>query len=226
MEPNKEENVRQKQLAFVGKVLAGFTSGIEDHLATIRASVDWLGDCLQQAAGEGEEERGEFENILSTVEGHVNILVQKSQHLDRFAQRMGTAFSTFDPREVIEEIVAFSTRLARVRGISLKPEVAAALPTFYNDPVRIHFLVLVLINDMMERVGRGGEIILRAVPGENGVRIEVEGHGGTEVMAPSPEEENPHWFIGQQVVTDLGARLKTTTIGSDTKRSSLFLPVK
>jgi hypothetical protein len=139
---------------------------------------------------------------------------------------MDTPFSTFDPGEVVEEVLSFSTRLAHVQEVSLKPEVAESLPSLYNDPVKIHFLVLILINDMLQRVGRGGEIILRAVPTKNMVLIEVEGHGVTQAVASPPEEQKPHWFIGQQVVPDLGGRLETTEIGTDVKRSSLFLPVK
>lgn len=226
MESDNEEMLRQRQLAFVGKVLAGFTCSMEDHLAHIQESAGWLGDRLQQAAGATEEERDRFTHILSTIERQLKVLVQKSQHLHQFARRMDTPFSTFDPGEVVEEVLSFSTRLAHVREVALKPEVAESLPSLYNDPVKIHFLVLILINDMLQRVGRGGEIILRAVPIKNLVLIEVEGHGVTEAVAPPPEEQKPHWFIGQQVVPDLGGRLETTEIGSDVKRSSLFLPVK
>jgi signal transduction histidine kinase len=224
MEADKAEMLRQRQLAFVGKQLAGFSFGMEGHLATIRKSADCLGDCLQQAAGATVEERDRFAQILSTIQKQIKILVTKSQHLFRFAQRMDTALSTFDPGELVEEVLAFSSRLARVREVTLRPEVAEILPSLYNDPMRIHFLVLVLMNDMLERVGSGGEVILRATPAENGVLIEVEGQGIKETGARSPEGEHSHWLIGQQVVAGLGGRLETTGIGSDRKRSSLFLP--
>ncbi len=226
IESEKGEIVRQKQLAFIGQVLDVYTSSMENHLAAIRESVRWLGDCLQQAAEATKKEREQFTDILSTVERQVEILDKKRQHVNRFAARMGSAFSTFDPGEVVEEALSFSIRLARVREVSLKPEVADALPSLYNDPARIHFLLLTLIDDMVERVGSGGEIILRASPVENAVLIEVEGHGAAGATARPSGEENPHWSIGLQIVPDLGGRLETTEIGSDVKRSSLFLPLE
>ncbi|MBW1742000.1 MAG: HAMP domain-containing histidine kinase [Deltaproteobacteria bacterium] len=226
MESEKGEIVRQKQLALIGQVLDVYTSSMENHLAAIRESVRWLGDCLQQAAEATKEEREQFTGILSTIERQVGILDRKSQHVDRFAARMDSAFSAFDPGEVVEEVLSFSTRLARVREVSLKPEVAEALPSLYSDPARIHFLLLTLIDDMVERVGSGGEIILRASPVENTVLIEIEGHGATGATDRPSGEGNPHWSIGQQIVADLGGRFETTKIGSDVKRSSLFLPLE
>jgi C4-dicarboxylate-specific signal transduction histidine kinase len=226
MESEKGEIVRQKQLAFIGQLLDGYTSGMKSQLASIRESVVRLIDRLQEAAQATEEERKQFNDILATVERQVGILDEKSQHLDRFAGRMGSAFSTFAPGEVVDEVLSFSTRLARVREVSLKPEVAETLPGLYNDPTRIHFLLVILIDDMVERVGSGGEVILRASPVENAVLIEVEGHTATGATPQPTGGKNPHWSIVEQIVPDLGGRLETTDMDSDVKRSSLFLPLE
>jgi hypothetical protein len=226
MESEKGESVRQEQLSFIGQLLDGYVSGMKNHLAAIKESVISLGDRLQQATEATEEERKKFTDILATVERQVGILDEKSQYLDRFAARMGSAFSTFDPGEIVEEVLSFSTRLARVREVSLKPEVAETVPSLYNDPARIHFLLVVLIDDMVERVGSGGEVILRASPVESAVLIEVEGRPATEATALSPGEKTPHWSIGQQIVSDLGGRFETTDVESGVKRSSLLFPLE
>lgn len=224
MKPDKEEMLRQRQMAFIGKVLADLTHRTRNHLDTIRESVEGLNDVLGQAERCTEEDREKFTGILSSIERHVKMLAQKNQSLNRFAQRMGTAFSSFDPREVVEEAMSFSTRFARLREVSLKPEVAETLPRLYSDPGRIYFLVLILINDMLERVNRGGRIILHASSVEKGVLIEIEGYGTLEAVAPPPEEGNRFWSIGEQVVADLGGLLKTSESAGGTKRTSLFLP--
>jgi len=224
MGPDKEEVLRQRQLAFVGKMLDGYTHSIPEYLATIQESTGSLGDLLGQASQVTEEDREKFVTILSTIERQVKKLEGKSQHLGRFAKRMGTAFAAFDPAEVVEEAVSFSNRSARIREVSLIPEVAEGLPSLYGDPARIHFLVWILIDDMLEQVGRGGKIILRAGALEKGVLIEVEGYGTAEALT-SAEKENPYWSIGQQAVADLGGYLRTTEIQGDRRQSSLFLPM-
>ena len=218
--------MRQEQLASIGRLLDGYTSGMDKHLAAIRESVLQLGHRLQQATEATDKERKQFTDILATVERQVDILEMKTRHLKRFAVRMGSAFSTFDPGEVVEEVLSFLTRLARVREVSLKPEIAATLPSLYNDPSRIHFLLVILIDDMVECVGCGGEVILRASPVENAVLFEVEGRTAAGATARPRENNNPHWFVGQQIVPDLGGRLETINIEYNVKRSSLFFPLE
>jgi hypothetical protein len=225
MESENGEIVRQKQLAFIGQLVDRYASGMDNHLAAIRESVVWLGDHLQQATEATDKERKQFTDILATVERQIDILNRKNQHLSRFAQRTGAAFGTFNPGEVVEEVLSFSTRLARVREVSLKPEIADTLPDVSNDPSSIHFLLVILVDDMVERVGRGGEVILRASPAENAVVIDVEGHRTAGVAVQSSRARNPLWSVGQQVVPDLGVRLETTDIKSNVQRSSLFLPL-
>jgi hypothetical protein len=226
MESEKGEMVRREQLAFIGHFLDGYVSGMDNQLAAIRKSLVWLGDRLKQATEATDEERKRFTDILATIERQVDILDKKSQYLVRFAARMGSAFSTFNPGEVVEEVLSFSTRLARVREVSLKPEVAKPLPGLYNDPSSIHFLLVILIDDMVERVGSGGEVILRASPADNAILIEVEGHPAAGATARPSGEKSPHWSIGQQIVPDLGGRLETTDIQSGVQRSSLFFPLR
>jgi hypothetical protein len=226
MESEKGEIVRQEQLASIGRLLDGYASGMDNHLAAIRESVLQLHNRLQQATEATDKERKQFTDILMTVERQVDILSTKIRHLERFAVRMGSAFSKFDPGEVVEEVLSFSTRLARVRQVSLKPEITGTLPSLYNDPFTIHFLLVILIDDMVECVGCGGEVILRASPMENAILIEVEGRITTGATAKHPEDKNPHWFIGQQIVPDLGGRLETVNIESNVKRSSLFFPLQ
>ena len=225
--PGSEETLRRRQLALIGKVMAVFSDKIQNHLATIYESNGQLGNLVGQESECTEEERDRFAGIVSTIEKHVQILVQKSQHLSRFAQRTGAASCTFDAGELVEEAVFFSTRLARVRQVSLAQDAAGALPSLCSDPVQIHFIVSILINSMLERVSRGGKVILRAEPVEKGVLIAVEGQGSLDAAAQSPPGEgNPYWPALEQVVGDLGGRLQIDSIAHDINRTALFLPTE
>ncbi len=226
MGSDREEIFRQKHMAFIGKVLAYFPHSIRNRLATIRESTGLIGDLLGQEDQWSEDDREKFTGILSTIENQVNILARKSQYLDRFAQRMGKTFTTLDLREVVEEVVSFSSRFAHLYQVSLKLDAAKTLPSLYSDPLRIYFLVSIMINDMLEWVERGGKVIVRVEQIDNEVLIKVQGHGTLDTVAPSPEGRGQYWSTGQQVVDDLGGRLETSTIGRDMRRTSLFLPIK
>ena len=79
---------------------------------------------------------------------------------------------------------------------------------------------------MLERVERDRKVIVRVDQIDNGVLIEVQGHGALDISAPSPEGMGQYWPAGQQAVDDLGGRLETSTTGPDMRQTSLFLPIK
>ncbi|HDZ61826.1 MAG TPA: hypothetical protein ENH40_01615 [Nitrospirae bacterium] len=226
MEPVREEIFRQKHMVFIGKVLACFPHSIRNRLATIRETAGLMGDLLRQEDQWSEDDQKKFTGILSTIENHVNILARKNEYLDRFAQRMGKTFTTLDLREVVEEVVSFSSRFAHLRRVSLTLDAAKTLPSIYSDPLLIYFIVSIMIDDLLERVERGGKVIVRVEQINNEMLIEAQGCGTLDTAAPSTEERNKYWLTGQQVVNNLGGRLKTSAIGSDMRQTSLFLPIK
>jgi signal transduction histidine kinase len=224
---DKEEMLRQRQLALIGCVLVAFTCRLRKHLGAIEESAGRLDKRMVKANLWTEEDGRTLADALSIIKRHVNMLAEKSRYLDRFGQRTGTPVSSFDPREIVEEAMLFFSRSARVRGVSLTAQSGETLTNLSGDPLRIHFLVSILIDSMLQRASKGGEVIVAAGPVEEGALISIERRGALETMAPAAAQEgNPYWSIGQHVVADLGGRLHPTTITHDTKRASLFLPLK
>jgi phosphoglycerate-specific signal transduction histidine kinase len=223
---DREEILREKQMAFIGKTLMSFPHNIRKRLAAISESAGSLSGLLGQADQWNDEDQQEFTKILSTIENQVNILSRKGIYLDRFAQRMDKTFITLDPGEIVEEVVSFSSRFARMRQASLELETAERVPGLYSNPLRIYFLVSIMIDDMLERLEKGGKVKVRVDRADNEVLIEVQGHGLPDTTAPSAEGIGRCQSEGRQAVDDLGGRLETSAIGPGIKKTSLFLPIK
>jgi signal transduction histidine kinase len=224
--PEYEEMLRQRRLAFIGQVLTAFTRKIPHHLETLQDSARRLTHLLEQINQEPQEDRKKLAHLLSAIERHLMVFSQKTHNLDRFGKRMGLLPCTFNPVEVVEEAIMFSTRLAHLRKASLKLEVDEALPSLQSDPICIHFLVSIVIHKMLQQVGEGGKVFVRIGPSDKKVLIRVTGHGTFEPTAPSgPEAGDPYWPIGRQMAADLGGHLEPANIERDTKLITLFLPV-
>lgn len=223
--PEKEEMLRQRRLGFIGKVLPAFTREIPDHLATLQDSARRLAHLLEQITQETLEDKQKLADLLSAIERHLKIFSQKTQYLDRFGKRMGTLPCTFNPGEVVEEAVLFLTRLAHLRKVSLRVEVDQTSPSLYGDFTCVHFLVSIIIESMLERIGESGQVIVRACPSEKGLRISVAGQGTlVPISASRHEVENRYWAIGQELAADLGGDLQPTDPEHNTREFSLFLP--
>jgi signal transduction histidine kinase len=225
MGSDREELLRQKQLAFVGKVLANLTDNMQDHMNSIQEANGRLGGLVEQAGPQDPEDQERFGRVLSAIKRHLESLAQKNEHLRRFAQRTAQPFSSFEAKELVEEAVSFSTRIAHVRGVSLEQEISDTLPSLHCDPVRVLFLISILVQNLLERVPRDGKVIVRAASADEGIRIEVEGHGMLEADASSAHGIGaPHWSAVESVVGDLGGRLDVTPTADDLNRTAVFLP--
>lgn len=225
MESNEEVLMRSRQIMFIGRVLAEFTHGTRNYIAIIRESAGWLGDLLGELAQVTEEDREQFAQVIKTIEKQIKILEQTTENLSRFGQRMGSESSDFNPGDIVQESVSFFTRFVRRNEASIQSEVTETLPGLNGDPLYVHVLVWILIKNMVERVGRGGQIILRARAQGQEVLIEVEGHRPLEAAPPASEEGRQYWSVGEHIAADIGGRIETTTIGNDTEQTALFLPL-
>lgn len=225
MEPGREEILRKKQMAFIGRTLACFPYGIMDRLSTIRISADVLGSRIKQEEQWNEEDSKEFIRILSTIDKQINTLSRKSRYLDRFAQRMDRTFTTLNPVEIVEEVVSFSGRFARMRQVELTLNAEKKLPDLYSDPLRIYLIVSIMVDDILARLKRGGKVMVELDKEDNSALIKVQGHGAPDTAVPSTEGTGRHWPAGTQAAADIGARIDTST-HHEMIQTSLFLPVK
>lgn len=227
IEHEREKLLHRSQLAFIGKMLMALTQKIPHHLAALQASAGRLATLLEQAHQEKEQDNPKLTDLLSTIERYVKILDQKTQHLNQLGQRMGRQLSTFNPGEVVQEAVLFSTRLAHLREISLRLEVEEPSPTVYGDSTCVHFLVSILIDTMLERMGEGGQVIVNARPSEKGFRISVAGHGTLAPISDFRHDmENRSYTLAQKLAVDLKGHLEPANIQGDTRLLALFLPVE
>lgn len=225
--PKKEEILHQRRLAFIGEVLTALTKKIPHHIDVIQDSAGRLAHLLEEINQESQEDKQKLVPLLSAIEKHLLMFSQKTQNLDRFGKRMGKLPCTFNPAEVIEEAIVFSSRLAHLHGVSLKLEVDEALPSLYSDPVCFHFLVSIAIQKMFEQVGEGGKVLVRIRPSDKKLLIRVTGHDTIESTAPSePEAGDPYWPMGQQMASNLGGHLEPANIERDTKLVTLSLPAE
>jgi nitrogen fixation/metabolism regulation signal transduction histidine kinase len=223
---DREELLLRKQMTFIGRTLICFPHVIRNSIDTISESAGSLSGLIGQDDQWNNEDREEFTRILSTIENQVNTLYRESSHLDRFARRMDKAFVTFNPVEIAEESVSFSSRSAHLRQASLELESAETVPFLYSDPIRIYFIVSVMIEDMLKRLENGGKVMVRVDRTDNEVLIGVQGNGVKDIAERSAEENGYYLPESRQAVEDLGGRFEAYEIGPGIKQTSLFLPVK
>jgi hypothetical protein len=224
---DQKEVFYQKRLTLIGKILTDLTEGIFDYIESLKASKIKLFNILEKTKPGAEEEQKKFIDILASIERQISLLDQKWGHLYRFEQRLNKPVDHFDPEEVIKESVLFSTRLARKCNVSLSVKVDRKLPNLYFNSVYFHFLISILIHNMIKRMGADSKVIVSARPNNNGLWIEIKGENTSEAgISPHRDIFDESWPITQQLVDNLEGHLQPEITEGAVKRMELYFPIK
>lgn len=153
-----EEAVRDSQLLSLGKILAGFSHELKNHLAIINESSGLMADILAMGEWEDQGLQEKFQRITGAIGDRVSQANQLVKHLNGFAHRMDTPSSTFMINEVLQEELALIARFAHHRKIDLQSDFGQGLPSLHANPSLVQFVVFAIITDLFSRMTEGGSI--------------------------------------------------------------------
>lgn len=185
-ETEAEKGLRSLQLESSGRMMAGFSHDMKNHLGIIRESNGLIGDVLEFGGVHGEEAVLErLQKAVEAVERRIATAAEMLHHLSGFAHRTDTARSTFDPNVLLVETFAFLQRFARLRKIGFELSAGEGVPPVYTEPALVQHVVYRLVMHCLGRMEAGenmelttaavgdGAAILFLVP--RTARIDLEG---------------------------------------------------
>ena len=75
-----EQDLRYLQLCFIGKIIAGFTHEIKNHLAIIKESAGLIGDLIKFGK-KGKDESAQYLEIIGSVEDQMERTVEVKRNI-------------------------------------------------------------------------------------------------------------------------------------------------
>lgn len=173
MNINKEDGLRSLQLEALGRLLAGFSHELKNHLAIIKESNGLIDDKLAMGSIKDKALAEKFKKIVTTIEKRVNLAAIMAQHLNSFSHRMDTPFSLFHVNEAISEELAFLYRFARLKNIDVATELQDNLPPVYSNPSLFQFIFFEIFNYALSRCDKHGRIVVSSGKQDGAVRVVV-----------------------------------------------------
>ena len=217
MENNNEQDLRSLQLRFLGKILAGFTHEIKNHLAIIKESAGLMGDMIKMGKS-AESASGQYLEIVQSIEEQIAKALVHFTYLNRFSHRMDTPFSTFNVNESLEELTALLHRFANQKRISLEKDLQKDLKPINGNPSMLQFLVFHFLEETMAKLDKNSRIIVKTEGMNSSVAIRIIPEGnvlGTDAAKP----ECPHGII------DYLIKMLSGTITKQEEEIIITLPI-
>lgn len=202
------------------------TERISMRLGELQSAVDRLSRILDRERREIGEDAPKFDKIVLSIESHINLLTGKVRVVNRFFRRIGQAPSLFDPKEVIEEAVLFSARLAHLKRVAVTVETDEDLPKVRSNPAGLHFIVSGVMARILTGMREGGTILVKGVRQGGKALIQVEGKGQWEEGSTGAVEVDDLFRpIAGEMPVEHGIVRLSEAEGPSLKRVSLFLDV-
>ncbi len=177
MDTHDLDKLRCRQLEALGRLMAGFTHELKNHLAIIKESNGLLADFVEMGMITDENLADRIGKIVKTTTKRVGQAAEMAQHLNGFAHRMDTPLATFQVNEMIREELCFLDRFACLQQVELKTSFLSDLPAIYNNPSLLQFILYCLFNKALAALDAQGLMIIQTEAIDHAVHITLSMRG-------------------------------------------------
>ena len=170
--------VRSAKLASIGELTTGLAHEINNPLAIISAEQTNISD-LTQEPDLNPEKKKQIINSVKRCQAQVKRCAGITQKLLLFGRSQEPRQELTDIAPRLTEIINLMHRHAKVRNIDINSRVQEDLPKVLLDPVELEQVLVNLINNSIDAIAEGGEILMKSYRGRDTVVIDIidNGHG-------------------------------------------------
>jgi len=224
MPDNNNENIlRDSQLASLGKMLAGYSHELKNHLAIINESAGLMGDLLEMGIIDDEQSIQRFKKIISVIEERINQANTMAKHMSSFAHKMDIPDSNFDVNELLNEEFAFLDRFFWIKSVSVQKKLQSELPAVCNNPSLLQFVIFTYIHKIVAGIEAGGEIALSSQMQGKNILIIIEAPN-LSALTIDQDSCSPDAAAIKYALNKMGIAIMEETLADDRHKTTLTIP--
>jgi|GEM_PF-1178122 len=223
MKETRENELRSLQLEFFGRILAGFTHDLKNHLAIIKESNGLISDMIDMGRITDEILALKLQKIATSIQNRVVLATDMATNLNGFAHRLDTPLSSFQINNLLAEELTFLRRFSRLREIELKIELHEGLPAIYSNPSLVQYVFFKLFTMALKKLKN--HALLEVASGEDngGMLITIRLSGEKEDFAKLLDDETMG-MIREALDTLQGKVAELSQAGAEKLEIGFFVP--
>ena len=180
----EQQMVATERLVSLGTLSTGIAHEIDNPLAIIRESAEYMRLLLSKAENENMPRKADFENAIAKIESAIDRASRITHQLLSFVRQPEAMFTQTDLKLLISDTVNFAGKEARNRRIEIVQKTDQADGVIWSDPYAIRQVLINLITNAMAAIESDGTITIAITNTDASATISVNDSG------PGIPEEN------------------------------------
>ena len=199
-------NNTETGLQFFGKMTASITHEIKNALAIINENAGLLEDLAHMAGRGAAIEPQRLTKMSQAVMKQVGRADAIVKNMNRLAHSVDESEKTIDLNNMLELLVALSTRLATMNGVALQLDLADGPVQLRTAPFFLLNLLWLCLNFAMDAAGGDKRIEMVTQKTEDATAVTFRGLGGLSGAAPKPFPAAPEKDLCERLGAELEIR--------------------
>jgi C4-dicarboxylate-specific signal transduction histidine kinase len=201
MKSQKKDRLREMQLAFIGKLMAGLSHDFKNHLAIIKELNGLIEDLLLLDETRQPADIERYKKIITGINERIAQAAEMCRVLSGFSHRMDQPLSSLSVTDVLQEKIYLLRRFAQQKQVEVISSFAEDLPAIYNNPSLLQFTIFCILWPVLELMEPDGRIVITVGQKDESIEIVIQCEGTLKRL----EENTPWEDMLPEVVHMLGA---------------------
>lgn len=201
MKSQKKDRLREMQLAFIGKLMAGLSHDFKNHLAIIKELNGLIEDLLLLDETRQPADIERYKKIITGINERIAQAAEMCRVLSGFSHRMDQPLSSLSVTDVLQEKIYLLRRFAQQKQVEVISSFAEDLPAIYNNPSLLQFTIFCILWPVLELMEPDGRIVITVGQKDESIEIVIKCEGTLK----RTEEKTPWEDMLPEVVHMLGA---------------------
>jgi two-component system NtrC family sensor kinase len=149
------------KLASVGELAAGIAHEINNPVAIMVEEAGWMGDLMEDLTFDDAENQVEFEKSIKQIQTQGRRCKEITHKLLSFARQTDSTIEDVNIKELLEELVAFSSKRAKYSMVEIHTDFPENLPSLKASASELQQVFFNLVNNAIDAMdNQGGRLTI------------------------------------------------------------------